>query len=164
MNARQFALLAGLACCGSLPLRAAEPDRTIVVQGKGGDPASLTMDAIAKLPSIQLKVAFATDHGPRDANFAGPLLWTVLDSAHAVDPTKHRDDVRQIVILTGQDGYTAVLALGEISPEFENKQVILAASMDGKPLEHPRIVVPGDKRGGRGVHDLAKIVVLPPPD
>jgi DMSO/TMAO reductase YedYZ molybdopterin-dependent catalytic subunit len=163
MNARQIALLTGLALFGSLPLHAAEPDATITVQGKG-DPASLTMDAIAKLPSIQLKVAFATDHGPRAASFEGPLLWTVLDSTHAVDPTKHREDVRQIVILTGVDGYTAMLALGEISPEFENKQVILAERMDGKPLDHPRIVVPGDKRGGRSVHDLAKIVVLAPPD
>ena len=163
MNARHVALLAGLALFGAMPLHAAVPDGSITVQGKGGS-ADLTMDAIGKLPAIQLHVAFATDHGPRDESFEGPLLWTVLDSAHAIDPSKHRDDVRQIVILTGVDGYTAMLALGEISPEFENKQVILAERMDGKPLEHPRIVVPGDKRGGRSVHNLAKIVVLAPPD
>jgi DMSO/TMAO reductase YedYZ molybdopterin-dependent catalytic subunit len=161
MNARHIALLAGLALFGAQPLRAAEPaGGGIVVQGPGGA-VPMSAEDIAALPMIQLNIGFATEHGPRQANFEGPLLWTVLDHAHAIDPAKPRESVRQTILLTGQDGYTAVLAVGEISPEFENKQVILAERMDGKPLDHPRIVVPGDKRGGRGVHDLVRIAVLP---
>jgi DMSO/TMAO reductase YedYZ molybdopterin-dependent catalytic subunit len=159
MTRRPLALLASLALFGALPAQAAEP---LAVQGPGG-PVTISAEDLAKLPSIQLNMSFATEHGPRQAVFEGPLLWTVLDHTHAVDPAHHRGDVRQIVLLTGQDGYTAVLALGEISPEFENKQIILAEQMDGKPLDHLRVVVPGDKRGGRGVHDLVRIAVLPAP-
>jgi DMSO/TMAO reductase YedYZ molybdopterin-dependent catalytic subunit len=91
-------------------------------------------------------------------------LWTVLDRAGVVGAAKVREQVRQAVLVTGTDGYTAILALGEIAPELEGKQVIVAERMDGQPLspDHLRIVVPGDKRGARGVHDLARIVVTVP--
>ena len=123
----------------------------------------MTYQALAKLPTVQLPVAFGTEHGPRQATFEGPLLWTVLDEAHAVDPAKPGGHVRQVVTLTGSDGYTAVIALGEISPDFEGKQVIVAERMDGKPLDHPRVVVPGERRGGRSVHDVVRVAVLPAP-
>jgi hypothetical protein len=154
MPARAIAVLAGLAVLGAAPLLSAEK---LTVQGPGG-PATLTAEDLAALPSVQVDIA-----GARPASFEGPLLWTVLDHAHAIDPAKFHNQVRQMVLLTGQDGYTAVLAMGEISPEFENKKVIVAERMDGKALGQPRIVVPGDKRGGRGVHELVRIAVLPAP-
>jgi hypothetical protein len=57
-----------------------------------------------------------------------------------------------------------VLAHGEIAPEFEAKQVILAERMDGKSLDayHLRVVVPLDKRGGRSVWDMTHIEVTAP--
>jgi hypothetical protein len=86
----------------------------------------------------------------------------VLGSAAAIDPSKPRDHVRQTVTLTGRDGYTAVLALGEIDPSFEGKPVIVAAQMDGQKLDQPRLIVPGDQHGGRSVHDLVRITVGQP--
>jgi hypothetical protein len=135
----------------------------VIVLG-AGNPMVLSTDDIAKLPAVQVSVSFATDHGQRNSAFEGPLLWTVLDTTHAVDTGKPRGFVRQTVLVTGRDGYTAILAMGEIAPEFEAKQVILADKMDGQDLggDHLRIVVPGDKRGGRSVHDLASIAVIAP--
>jgi len=68
-------------------------------------------------------------------------------------------------VILGRDGYRAVLALAEIAPEFEAKQVILADHIDGKPLDadHLRVVVPLDKRGGRSVGDVVRIEVTTPP-
>ncbi len=148
---------------GGGPVRAAEPDPGIVVTGDAGAAVTLTPADLARLPAVTEAVAFATEHGPRQARFEGPLLWSVLDHAHAVTPGKAGGQVRRLVLLTGQDGYTAVLALGEVSPEFEGKPVLLALRMDGAALEHPRIVVPSDRRGGRGVHDLARIAVIEAP-
>ena len=175
MQASRIALafsLAALACWGGAPSRAAGPapagvatpgpaaDAGIVVSGPGGD-STLTAEALAALPSVPVSVPAGTAPGARGRTFEGPLLWTVLAYAGAVDPSKHQGNVRGTVVLTGQDGYTAVLALGELSPEFEGKPVIVALRMDGRPLDpgHLRVVVPGDKRGGRGVHDLARIGV-----
>ncbi len=125
----------------------------------------MTVAAIAKLPAIQLKISFGTEHGPLHAAFTGPLLWTVLNAAHALDPAAPKSIVREYVLITGADGYTALVALAEIAPAFENKQVILAETMDGKPLGpgHLRVVVPGDARGGRSVRDVVSIAVLTPP-
>jgi len=76
----------------------------------------------------------------------------------------HREQVSQTVLILGRDGYRAVLALGEIAPEFKGKQVILAERMDDQPLdaEQLRIFVPLDKRGGRSVREVARIEVSTP--
>ena len=61
--------------------------------------------------------------------------------------------------MTGQDGYSVTLAMGEIDPEFENKPVLLALDRDGAALPLPRLALPGDKRAGRSVRDVATITV-----
>ena len=155
--------LAVLVCMAFGQALAAEPEGIAI--GRGTGPESVTTaQQLSELPPVQLSISFETEHGPRQASFEGPLLWTVLDHAGAVDAAKPREQVRQAVRLTGRDGYTAILALGEISPAFENKQVILAERMDGQPLPpgHFRIVVPGDRYGGRSVRDVARIVVTAP--
>lgn len=108
----------------------------------------------ARLAALPRHTATAANHG-----FAGPLLWDVLVDAHLVDPARHADAPRQTLRLTGADGYTAIIALGEISPEFEDKPALLALEMDGHPLALPRATIPGDKRGGRGVHDIVRLTV-----
>ena len=51
--------------------------------------------------------------------------------------------------------------MAEIDPEFEGKQVLLAYPMDDHAIGvgRLRLVVPGDKRGGRSVRDVARIEV-----
>jgi len=165
MIARSFAFGVGmLVAATQFPLCAAEPQNSIVITGQTNTPVHFGIEELAGLPAIQVKTAFHTDRGTNTAFFEGPLLWTVLQKVGAIDPDKHREQVSQTVIITGRDGYRAVLAIGEISPEFEAKQVILAERMDGKSLDadHLRVVVPLDKRGGRSVRDVARIEVLLP--
>ncbi len=137
----------------------------IVVAAGAASGRLVTPAELASLPTVRVSTAAGHEpgHGPA-RSFEGPLLWTVLDRGGAIDAGKMHDQVRQTVLVTGRDGYTAILALGEIAPEFENKQVIVAERVDGQPLgaAHLRLVVPGDRRGGRGVHDLTRIVVAEP--
>ncbi len=164
------ACLAGPACAapaesGAAPAESgAAPDaaQVLVVVHDAGAMQRLTDEQLAALPAVPLTQPVG--HGAQEARFEGPLLWAVLGKAGAIDPAHMHDQTRQTVTLTGQDGYVAVLALGEISPEFEGKQVIVAERMDGAPLGagHLRVVVPGDHRGGRGVHDLVRITVSAP--
>ncbi|MGA9865383.1 MAG: molybdopterin-dependent oxidoreductase [Acetobacteraceae bacterium] len=135
-------------------------DAAIAVTGGSGTAVPLTEADLARLPATKLTVSF----GKGPVAFEGPLLWTVLARSGAVDPTKPRGQSRQIVMVTGSDGYVAVLALGEISPAFDGKQVILADRMDGRPLDpgHFRVVVPGEQRGARSVRDVVGIAVTTP--
>jgi hypothetical protein len=118
-------------------------------------PSFISLPDLRALPSTTAMVN--ADAGP-DAHYAGPTLWSVLQQAGAIDPNFHKR-VNQQVIVTGQDGYSVTVGMGEIDPEFENKQVILATERDGKPVDAPRLAVPGDKRAGRSVRDVASIVV-----
>jgi hypothetical protein len=65
------------------------------------------------------------------------------------------------VVAKGSDGYKAVYALAELDPSFHPGDVILADTMDGKPLdEHAgpfRLVSTEDKRPARGVRNLVSI-------
>ena len=53
----------------------------------------------------------------------------------------------------------AAISDGEIDPKLENKQVILAYEKDGKPLDAPRLVVPGDLHAARSVQDVVSVAV-----
>jgi hypothetical protein len=165
MSARSIllALATVLTTVGIAPLPAAEPPApaSIIVAGPARAPISLSIEELARLPTVRVNVAFLTEHGTHSASFEGPLLWTVLRKAGVVDPAMHREQVSQSVVILGRDGYHAVLALGKIPPEFEGKQVILAERMDDQPLdaEQLRIIVPLDKRGGRSVREVARIDV-----
>jgi len=84
------------------------------------------------------------------------------------DPAGRNDKLRFYASATGSDGYQAIVAWGEFDPTFENKAVLLAFTQDGKSLAGggPRLVVPGDIRGGRYVSDVVSIRlerVLPDP-
>jgi hypothetical protein len=75
----------------------------------------------------------------------------VLTQAGPVfDQTIKNDKLRHYVSVSATDGYRALVAYGEIDPGFENKDVLLATSEDGRSLvaDGPRLVVPGDISGG----------------
>ncbi len=135
------------------------------VAGPAHTSVGIGVATLARLPARHLAISFLTEHGIRRASFDGPLLWTVLTKTGVINPAKRRDQVSQLIVITGRDHYRAVLALAELAPDFENKPVILADRMDGKPLgrEHLRVVVPLDKHGGRSVRDVVRIQVLPAP-
>jgi hypothetical protein len=80
---------------------------------------------------------------------AGPLF----------DQTIKNDKLRHYVSVSATDGYRALVAYGEIDPGFENKDVLLATSEDGRSLvvDGPRLVVPGDISGGRYVSNVNRV-------
>ncbi len=127
--------------------------QSVTISGNGHTADAAAAD-LAKLSSVTQK--FNGDHG-KPATYAGPLLWQVLTQAGVIDSNFHKR-VAHAIAVTGSDGYVAVLALGEINPEFENKPVILATTRDGTP-EAPRVIIPGDKRAGRSVRDVVRIEV-----
>jgi DMSO/TMAO reductase YedYZ molybdopterin-dependent catalytic subunit len=166
LNGRAFLTsMAVVAVVAVAPSHATEPPTGITIVGPSAAPARLNLEALGQLQAMQIHTNFPTESGQHSASFTGPLLWAVLEQTGAIDPAQHGDQVRQTIIIVGRDGYRAVLAVGEIAPEFEAKQVILAERMNGQPLDadHLRVVVPLDKRGGRSVRDVVRIEVTTPP-
>jgi hypothetical protein len=86
-------------------------------------------------------------------------LWDVLAASGAIEAIKPGEQVRLAVRITGAGGYTAIVALAEIAPQFAGRPVQLADRLNGALLpDHGlRLVVPEDKRGGRSVRDVVRI-------
>ena len=135
---------------------------TVVVAGEVKTPLALSAAELAALPSVEVDVSFLTDHGEEHARYKGVLLAQILERAMVVDGPEKGARLRHAIRVTGRDGYTVVLAMGEIDPKFEGKSVIIAYEKDGKPLSAAdglRLVVPLDHHGGRAVRDVAAIEV-----
>ncbi|HUC69639.1 MAG TPA: molybdopterin-dependent oxidoreductase [Stellaceae bacterium] len=133
-------------------------DQSIVVAASVEQTQTIDPAIVAQLPAIEQKVSFQTSHGPEQAAYMGALLWSVFERAKMLGGDR-RAQLRQTILVTGRDGYAAALALAEIDPDFEGKQVLLAYRRDGQPIEgHAlRLVVPGDRYGGRSVRDVVRI-------
>lgn len=142
------------------PLSARADD--LLVDGHVAHPLDLPMAELMKLPVTAVDVSFQTGQGQENGHYAGVLLWTLLQRAALADAEGKRPDLRHTLTVIGRDGYTVALAFGEIDPDFEGKTVILAYQRDGHPLDSKdplRLIVPGDKHGGRAVRDVVRITV-----
>jgi molybdate transport system substrate-binding protein len=137
----------------------APPLPGLLVQRTGQASHLISFERLAALKPMTQRVSFLTDQGERQNEWTGPLLWDVLAASGATDAIKPGEQVRLAVRVTGADGYTAIVALAEVSPQFAGRPIQLADHLNGALLpDHAlRLVVPGDKRGGRSVRDVVRI-------
>jgi len=136
------------------------PPGSFLIRGDVDHPLVLTTSGLAALPSHTIDVTFQAGTGVQHHTETGPLLADVLALAKPVfDPAIKNDQLRHYVAATGSDGYQAIVAWGEFDPGFERKQILLSIEEDGQSLATagPRLVVPGDARGGRYVSNVVEL-------
>jgi molybdate transport system substrate-binding protein len=140
-------------------LEPAPPPPGLLVQRAGQVSRAISAERIAALPRLTQRIGFMTGHGEQQIDWNGPLLWDVLVASGVVDPAKPAEQVHLVVHVTGADGYIAAVALAEIAPQFANRPIQVADQMNGAPLpDHAlRLIVPGDRRGGRSVRDVVRV-------
>lgn len=134
---------------------------SVAVEGKVKHPGKFDLGALRKLPAETEQVSFQSEHGVTPASFTGARLWAVLEAAGGIDDDAKGAVLRHMIRVTARDGYVVLLSTGEIAPEFGDKAALLGYQRDGKPIADGgiRLVIPGDKRGGRNVRDVATIQV-----
>ncbi len=142
----------------------APPSQSFTIGGAIERPRTLTLAELSREPQATETVFLHTGHGPVSATFTGVPLWTLLDEAGVKLDAAHRNDlIRHWIMVTGSDGYSAVLSLAEVAPEFGGDQAIIAYQQDGKPIAgangFARLIVPGDKAAGRAVGGIVSIEV-----
>jgi hypothetical protein len=68
------------------------------------------------------------------------------------------------LLVEAADGYSVVFALPELDPAFDDKQVVLAFSRDGRPIDDKegpyRIVIPEEKRMARWVRQVTTLKIV----
>jgi hypothetical protein len=133
----------------------------LTVQIEAGKQAVLSRADIEALP--RSKVTTAASSG--SATFAGVLLRTVLEKAGVgFGQTLKERRMASCLLVEAADGYRVVIALPEIDPAFNDKQIVLAFLKDGKPLDDKegpyRIVIPDEKRMARWVRQVTTLKIV----
>lgn len=129
-------------------------------------PGTWTAADLGKLASTTQTVSYlAGTHAVSDT-VTGVSLWTLLQAAGLTSDGGKNDDLHKYVVATGSDGYRAVVALGEIDPNFGNRDYMIGTSDSAGTLGSQgsagfaELVVPGDVKGGRYVHNLVSLQVV----
>ncbi|HUZ12797.1 MAG TPA: hypothetical protein VMU93_08125 [Caulobacteraceae bacterium] len=153
-----FALVAGAAA--SKPAATPTPAPRTVIVGPTGRTLILTPEVLA---GARRAHATMVDHGAPHV-YAGVELDPLLRMVGA--PTGvmvHGAAVRDYLVVTGADGFRAVLSLAGTDPGVQPRPVILADRKDGAPLDARdapfRLVVDGDRQPARSVRAVARIQV-----
>ncbi len=135
------------------------------LRGQVMHPKTYSLASLAVLPVTRQNVVLYAGSGQVNASYTGVLLWDLLSTAGLIiNPTSKNDLLRQRVVVTGSDGYQAVFSLGELAPQFGGEQVMVAYGVNGALFDQSsgfaKIIVPGDKAGGRAVGTIVRIEVL----
>lgn len=137
------------------------PPGAVRVSGAVRDPGRvLTAEALRALPQREVEVSYQSAKGVEQRRERGVALDTIVAPGElATDPSRKNDQLTFAVLAVGADGYQAAVSYGEVSPDFGNRGILVALDEDGRPLPRPRLVVPGDVKGGRYVSDLVELRV-----
>jgi len=138
-----------------------EPAAAPTLEGSVQQRLVLDKTLLESFTPVTIDVTFKTDKGEKSGRYTGVLLWSLIEKARLTDVGAKNAALRHTLLITGRDGYSVALAVGELDPHYEGKSVILAYAGGEPPasIDAPRLVVPGDKHGGRSVRDVASIDV-----
>ena len=153
-------LLALASCLLSSPVWAQD----LKLSGPDGQTAALTPADIAALPHVKLTV---TIEGKTTIYDGVPLTQLLQRVGAPTGKALRGPALRDVVLVTGRDGYAAALALAETDPGFRKDQILLADRADGQPLAETarpyRLVVEADQRAARCVRMVTSIAVKAAP-
>jgi hypothetical protein len=125
-----------------------------------GKSAEWTPATLAALPHKTLNVY--NEHAKASQTYKGVELMDLLKPLGVPEKPRGKE-FRFYVVAEGSDGYQVVYSIGEVTPDVHDGTVIVADSLDGKPIGETgplQLVLTGEKRPARWVRNLVAIRVL----
>lgn len=140
------------------------------LSGSVTHPKTFTPTSLSQYRTSQMTVSyFSGSAGLVTKTYIGVPLYDLINEAGVViDPTHKNDILRKYLVINATDCYQVIVALAEIQPSFGGQQALVAfETVDETGAEVPlddtegaiKLVMPGDKAGGRNVFHLNSIVV-----
>jgi hypothetical protein len=126
----------------------------------GDKSAEWTPATLTPLPHKTLDVY--NEHAKANQTYSGVPVIDLLTLLGVPEKPRGKD-FRLYLVAEGSDGYQVVYSIGEVTPDVHDGSVIVADTLDGKPLEGSgplQLVATGEKRPARWVRNLAAIRVL----
>jgi len=156
----------GFATVSATPVHPYAP--TVTVGGLVTTAATYTVADLRGLPSTTVTATLRTKTATLGtARYTGVTLSTLIDAAKPITNTSYKNDIlRDIITISGADGYQVSVSLAEILTGFGHENVLLAYLKNGRALSHSdgafELIVPGDTLAGRDVANVTSIVVQTP--
>jgi len=134
----------------------------LALEVEGGAQKIISQSDFQKMPHQTLTVT--NPHTKKQEKYEGVPLRELLDQVGVPAGEKLRgSEGRDYIVVSAKDGYEVVLALEEIDPMFQQSLVLVADTLDGKPLDDKhgplQLVAPQDQRPARWVRMISKISV-----
>jgi hypothetical protein len=151
---------------GAAPAQGAATNKPALLAGPlkitvGDKSAEWTPATLAPLP--HKTVTLYNEHAKANQTYSGVELIELLNPL-GIAEKPHGKDFRSYLVAEGSDGYQVVYSIGEVTPDVHDGTVLVADSMDGKPLIETgplQLVATGEKRPARWVRNLVAIHVHP---
>ena len=142
-------------------IAAAQTTQALTVAGDVGTPLSIIPEQLKAFPRTKVEIK----EDGRTLVYEGVLVGEVLKRAGVALGTELRGDaIASYVVASAADGYQVVFSLAELDPGFTSNDIIVADTIDGKPLfayQGPlRIVAPKDARAARSIRMLQRLDVV----
>lgn len=142
---------------------------SLVVNGAVANAARYTLSDLQAMPPTRATVNwYSGREGSVTGTYIGVPLFDLITAAGVItNPAQKNDQLRASLVVTATDCYQVTIALAEILPQFGGQQALVAyADGDGVPLGADegvvRVIMPGDKAGGRSVVNARSIQVRIP--
>ena len=160
-----IALSLAATACGADLAMAGSVSPQFTLTGDVVTPGTYNLTTLSALPPIVQTATYTAAGSPVTDTYTGTNLWTLLNAAGGFTPAPgvKNSTLRNYIVAVGSDGYQAVISGGEINPRFGNQHDLAAYADTGGQLGaggsqgFARIVVPGDKAGGRYVSNLVNL-------
>jgi len=139
----------------------AAPAVRLTIAGDVSMPITLTAADLQSMTRTRVE----TNDDIRTIVYEGVLVGEVLKRAGApLGEALRGDALASYVVASATDGYQVVFSLAELDAEFASNDIIVADTIDGKPLvagQGPfRIVAPKDSRAARSIRMLERLEVV----
>jgi hypothetical protein len=165
-RSRPYAACVLLLCGSTLASAQATPQGTaaptLSIAGDVRTPISITPAELKAMPRTGAEVK---DEDGRTVKYEGVLVGELLKRAGATLGGEMRGNAMTTYVLaSASDGYQVLFSLAELDPAFTGSDIIVADTIDGKPLfayQGPfRIVSPRDARSSRSIRMLQRLDVV----
>ncbi|EQB90960.1 molybdopterin-dependent oxidoreductase [Elizabethkingia anophelis] len=138
-----------------------QSDFKLKVSGDVLHPLEFTLSDLSKLKH---KNASLKDKDGNTHIYSGIALQDILLKAGVPSGKElHGENLSKYLLVKCTDGYQVLFSLAELDSSIADKNIIIADSVDGKPLPDAkgplRIVAEGEKKPARSSYQVAALVI-----
>lgn len=158
-----MALIAFLSILASPIANAQTPAKEALVNitGEVTTPLELKLTDLQQYPQITV---IRKDKDGKDHTYSGVELSAILQKAGvSLGKDLRGKNLAKYILINAADGYQVVFALAELDKDFTDRAIILATTIDGKPLADAdgpfRVIVQDEKRPARCIKQVTEIKV-----